>query len=456
LGILVGISGGADSSALLHLLAHFAGEFHYSLGAAYFDHQIRSADERAAELATVRRIAEAAGVSLHVGGAPVREHARAQKRSIEEQARIERYRFLQNAATAVDAEIVAVGHTKDDQAETVLLHVLRGSGIHGLAGMEERQQWPFGDGPTLIRPLLGFRRLETAAYCFASGIATHKDSENESIRYRRNQIRLKLLPVMEEFNPQAVEAIARLAGAAREQLQLLEGFARPHKGELQFRLDDLGAMPRAIRAEAFVTAYTALAGSRRGLTAKHLAAINALVVTTGEHSLNLPGGIEAVHGAETLRFRRSQRRILEKQRIPIPLAIPGSVRFAGWEIETAKIPASAAVPATSVSAVIAADIASIGLTVRQWRAGDRMWPAGMWGHKKLQDLFVDAKVPRSERTSIPVVCVGDEPIWAVGVRVDRRADCRDAELNRVLITAHRLDPEENATIGLARQSNSAR
>jgi tRNA(Ile)-lysidine synthase len=442
---LVGISGGADSSTLLHLLAHCSDEFHYRLSAAYFDHEIRPDGERAAELEAVRRIAATAKVPLRLGGAPVRLHARGENRSLEEQARIERYRFFRAVASEIDAQFVAVGHTKDDQAESILLHTIRGSGIRGLAGMAESQAWPIGEGPTLLRPLLGFRRIETAAYCSVCGIATHTDSENESMRYHRNKVRLQILPAMEEINPRAVEAIARLGEAAREQLQLIDGLDRIQNAPLQLGLGDLGAMPAALRAESLSVAFT---GSRQGLTRKHIAAINDLLETSGEHRLSLPGGVEVIRDDKALRFRPAQ--VSESPNPPappVPLAIPGNIRFAGWEVTTEFVPAFAGVQTVPTAAVIAADVASEGLTVRPWRTGDRIQPAGMIGHKKLQDLFVDLKIPRSERNSVPVVCAGDDPLWVVGVRADGRADCRDSKQDRVLITACKLDRQETATIG---------
>jgi tRNA(Ile)-lysidine synthase len=432
----------------LHLLSQISAERHLRLEAAYFDHEIRSKEERVAELGIVRRIGESLRIPLHTGNAPVATIARSNRRSVEDQARIERYRFLKNVANASACTAVAVGHTADDQAESILMHILRGSGLRGLAGMEERQSWPFGSGPILIRPLLSFRRAETAAYCMAHGITTHCDSENELERYQRNKVRIRILPAMQEVNPRAVEAITRLGESAREQLQFIDGMKINESGLTVFARSTLAAMPAALRSQALIAAHAALAEGRRALTRRHILAINGLLEAYRERQVDLPGNVRAVSEGAMIRFERAKYEDIEPKDSPsLPLEVPGTFYFGDWEITTCEIQPLTHVKIDSTTAVFSREDANKGLKVRGWRRGDRIEPAGMLGRKKLQDLFVDLKVPRRERNAIPVICVEDEPVWVVGVRADERARCADVSLHRILISACKLDGGETATIG---------
>ena len=445
--VLVGVSGGGDSSALLLLTECQSQELGYRCEAAYFDHEIRNSSERAAELQTVQKLTGSLGILLHLGCAPVPANARAQKRSLEEQARLERYAFLGRVAVARGASFVAMGHTADDQAETILLNIIRGSGLRGLTGMAASQPWPYGPGPQLIRPLLGFCRSDTAAYCATRGVVPHEDSQNLSPRYRRNQIRQNLLPLMRQSNPRVVEALIRLGDSAREQLHaVLEIAEVPESDQVTL----LAALPAAIRNELFAEQYAVAAGSRRGLSARHRAALDALIRANGEHSLDLPGGVEARLARGRLTFGPKPKATLEESSAGLaaaPLAIPGSMQFGNWQICSEVLPAGAIREPDKLTAVMDTEDAGEGLTVRAWRAADRMQLTGMKGRKKLQDIFVDAKVPRSERKLLPLLCINGEIVWVAGLRASARAAVRDSRTERIAISARLLDAPGQAAIG---------
>jgi tRNA(Ile)-lysidine synthase len=446
--VLVGLSGGADSSALLLLLEHFSRALGYHCEAAYFDHEIRGTGERATELRAVQRLAEALGVALQLGGAPVAANARLHQRSLEEQARLERYDFLGRVAADHGAAFVAVGHTADDLAETILLNIIRGTGLRGVAGMAPSQPWPYGPGPQLLRPLLGFRHTETVAYCFCRGVVPHEDSENLSPRYRRNQIRLSLMPLMQQLNPRIVDALIRLGGIAEEQLRLLSGLAAEASGSEEANL--LKGLPPSVRNEVLAEGYSGAAGSRRELSARHLSALNALIKTSGEHTLDLPGGVEARLRGGRLTFGSKPAGSGEPRRHNLganPLSVPGSMEFGDWEICSEVIPTGAIREPGRLTAVIMAKDAREELLVRARLAGDRMQPAGMAGHKKLQDIFVDAKIPRSQRTRLPLLCIGEEIVWVPGVGASARATVRDTDTKRIAISARLLDVGNEAGIG---------
>jgi len=449
--VLAAVSGGPDSTALLLLLARFSPVFGYRLEAAHFDHQIQPPAEREAESRTVRSLCSTLQLPVHEGTAPVAELARQNRRSLEEEARLQRYGFLAQTAALSGAGLVAVGHTMDDQAETILLHILRGSGLRGLAGMMADAAWPVGDGPRLIRPLLRLSRSDTQAYCRLRQLEPHIDSSNTSELYTRSRIRHELLPLLRSFNPRIVEALSRLGEAAAcdsaDALRRATARLDPPSEKNEILLSSLRREPPALRSEMLTEAYARQHGDRRGLTARHRAALQTLTDAPGEHAVDLPDGITAYTTAGRLRFRRRQR-VAARSPAPclpeIELRVPGTARFGDWElVAELTVPGVAHAP-TSETLSIAVPEPPARIVIRSRRAGDRMRPAGLRGRKKLQDIFVDAHVPRSRRDQVPVVCVGDEIIWLVGLRRAEGLPLTSETERTVRLTARRLDDTEAA------------
>jgi tRNA(Ile)-lysidine synthetase-like protein len=455
--VIAAISGGPDSTALLLFLSLFSHELNYRCEAAYFDHQIRDQQERGAEMAIVCRLAESLAIPLHLGNAPVPELARARHHSLEEEARTQRYAFLADTARKQGAQYVAVGHTADDQVETILLHLLHGTGLLGLVGMRPRGDWPFGSGPALIRPLLDFTRAETAGYIRSRGVLAHEDSENASPLHTRNRVRHELLPLLESFNPNVRSALLRLGRSAAVQGDLLAQLVAQAQERARVNTSKgsallvsvLRPLPEAVRFELFARAFTAARGSRIGLTSRHFRAVESLLLLTGEHSLDLPSGVRAHLSAGLLRFETlpaTEQRVLQSQQ---ELTAPGEIRFGPWLLRVQLLaPGEVGEPAPMMAVISERDVAA-GLTVRRRRPGDRMQLDGSRGSKKLQDLLVDAKVPRSERDTLPVCCLGAEVIWVPGVRAEARARQRDSSLPRMLVTASRLDDDLSGGLGLS-------
>src|SRR5436309_2670989 len=193
--VLVGVSGGPDSTALLVMLSRLRPKLHMHLTVAHFDHMLRTPREAEDDASFAAAIAGALGVPLVTGAADVRASAHRNHHSVEDTARRLRYAFLGEHVLSSSASCVSVGHTMDDQAETVLLHLIRGSGLDGLAGMRARAPWPFGAGPDLARPLLGLRRRDTERYCRQPGIEPRADPTNELPIASRNRLRHEPLPV---------------------------------------------------------------------------------------------------------------------------------------------------------------------------------------------------------------------------------------------------------------------
>jgi tRNA(Ile)-lysidine synthase len=386
--LVVAVSGGADSTALLLLLADLAPQLGLDLHVANFDHRLRPRAS-AKDAQYVADLAQGHGATIRIGRADTAPKS-------EDEARDLRYAFLRRAAREVGATRIATGHTRDDQAETVLLHATRGSGLAGLAGMRPRRD-------DIVRPLLAIGRAETEAVCREAKITPREDRSNTNPTYARNRIRHRVLPELERINPQARAALARLADAAAAAAAATRGAAEraladatTPDGIALDRLDD------GSRDEALTLAWLTTIG--RPLAAKHRIALARLAATgEGSVSLDLPGG-RAVREYGVLRIERPAPQTLPPGELP--LGEGETVDWAGWTLTLGgpRPPGALAAPAPE----------SGTLTVRSRRPGDRL--AGRL-RIKVQDLFTDAKVPARARAVHPLVATGPNEVWwVVGLR----------------------------------------
>jgi tRNA(Ile)-lysidine synthase len=419
-GVIVGVSGGPDSTALLLILATIAGRRDVALKAAYFDHQLRGTQAAACEREAVATAADRAGVDLVCGGADVRLLARERKVSLEDAARRARYEFLGRAAEAAGAGFVAVGHTLDDQAETVLLHLIRGAGLAGIAAMAPRSGLPLPGFASLalMRPLLEVTRAETTRYCRDAGLSPVDDESNRSPAYLRNRVRSELMPALRQYNPGVSAALGRLAAAARGDLDFLESEAArllaAADGPEGLDRELLRSAPAAVRRHAIRQSVVALLGDAQGFSERHWAALErALAGPTGGR-LDMPRSVVAEVMPARLRLRlgaaSAGRAALEGV---AEISVPGETSIGAWRFAAANQP----LPGASMVAAVDAAGAGPFLTVRSRRAGDRFQPLGLAGTKKLQDFFTDARVPRAERDAIPVFEAGRGIIWVAGHRI---------------------------------------
>ncbi len=276
-GVVVGLSGGPDSTALLLILSRLVAKTGLCLTAAHFDHGLRSRDEADGDLAFAAGLCRAIGVPVAAGRGDVPARVRRRHETTEEAARNLRYRFLGKEAKTRGATAVAVGHTMDDQAETVLLHILRGSGLDGLAAMPPRAPWPFGRGPEIARPLLGLTRRDTERYCRESGIEPRRDPTNDLPIATRNRVRNELMPVLRSFNPRAEEALARLAEAAAGDAAFIADFADAAWRRLTRREGDavlidkeLARLPEAVAMRILLRAYRVVSDGGSEIDSEHL------------------------------------------------------------------------------------------------------------------------------------------------------------------------------------------
>jgi len=408
--VLVAASGGPDSTALLFSLHALAPRERWRLAAGHLDHGLRA--ESAGDAAFVRRQASSLGLPFFDARLDVRALPTSAGRSLEDAARVARRSFLTRAAAEFGADAVALGHNRDDQAETVLLNLARGTGTLGLAGM------PPATG-IFVRPLLGRSRAEILSYLASLGVPWREDPSNRDTAFARNWFRHEVLPALEARMPGARASFAALAAAARADEAALERRTAALLSRLivATRGRDIileaafpAALPPELRGRAVRRLFRELVGSSRGLSRRHVEDVLAL---REDGAVCLPSGIAVRRSGERITFRRleSEPSLTAWE---TALAVPGRTQVppAGVVIEVELAGAPARLRGLGLEEVwLHERFAAARLRVRAWRDGDYIRVAGLGGRKKLQDIFVDAKVPREERSRWPVICEGSDVVW---------------------------------------------
>lgn len=446
--VVVALSGGPDSVALVHILRELERDGELSVaGAAHLNHQLRGADADADEQ-FCRDLSAALGLALEVERIDVRALALEQGRSVEDAARVARYAFLERAADRLGAGVIAVGHSRDDQAETFLLRLIRGSGPRGLAGILPR-------AGRVVRPLLDVTREELREYVAARGIRYRDDATNADVGIPRNRVRHELIPYLQrEFSPGIVDVLAREAAIARadedrlqaEAVDLAASVVLGSRDGARVEVKALMSLPSALAARVARIALSRLA-AERFLGFDHIDAFLEFARNGASGAaLNLPGQ-QAVHRGDRIELRTEPSRREEGTSFEVPLSIPGEVTLSssGWTISAQPLeaPPPGGLRGRGETVAVAVSALTLPLAVRNRRPGDRFKPLGMGGAaKKLQDFLVDRKVGRELRDALPLVVDGaDRIVWVVGQAVGE--DFRVTEPSRgvILLKARRLGGE---------------
>jgi tRNA(Ile)-lysidine synthase len=430
--LLVAVSGGADSMALLYALYRLRGDYDLQLFIAHLDHGIRQ--DTAEDLRVVRDAAAELGLSLIYERRDAPAFARRAKKNLEEAARIVRRDFFLDAAQRVDAEEIALGHTRTDLAETVLLHLLRGAGPGGLRGI-------LALDPPYIRPLINVSREETRRFCREHSIPFHDDPTNQDTRFLRNAVRLELLPQLSRYNPRVEEALSRAAELWAEAEEALEWAAARALAEIRdgevLCLGRLGALPKGVQALVVRTAAAEALGGPQGLTRKHVEGILGLLSRTEAGETVLPGGLRArVEGGHLSFGPKAPAVPFERD---LPLMGEASFPDLGWRFRLSRIPRPLDLqpPSPFVAHVDPAGLAP-PLLIRTRRPGDRLRPLGMIGEKKVKELLMEAKIAASERGSWPLVCDQRGIVWVVGVRISEEHKVPDGAREVLRIEAEKV------------------
>lgn len=434
--VLMAISGGPDSVALTHLLADLAPRIGFRLVAAHFNHRLRGAESDRDERFVIELCARL-GIDLNVGHAARLDPASA---NLEERARDARYEFLEAAADCAGATRIALGHHADDQAETVLFRMLRGTGVAGLAAMAAA-----GPGRR-IRPMLRLARKEILAYLRSIGAEFVTDSSNLSLGPARNRIRLELMPALERLSTGGVAR--RLAALAGEMRELDDFISELACAELAARLDSSGRlaltgfarMPRALRSALIRAFIAARIGDLRRLTRAHIEAVEAICLADAPGArADLPGRWRAAREYGFLVVTRAALSHVEPFSRCLARVGMTEVPEAGFIFASRIAEVRAMAPHDEWEACFDAEEAAGGLTVRSFNRGDRVSPIGMAGSRKLQDVFVDRKLGRAMRAAYPIVTIGGAIAWVPGILRGRVALVREGIGEVLLVRARRVD-----------------
>ena len=421
--VIVAVSGGPDSVCLLHVLHELKAELHIHLVVAHFDHGLRPAEDES-ETAFVRGLAESLNLPFETAkGHLLAKRARGSK---EEVARTARYSFLEKVRKKHKARKIALGHNLNDQAETIVMRLLRGSGPSGLTGIP-----PCRDG-SIFRPLIEIERTEIENCLKAKKLASVTDSSNLKTDYLRNKIRLELMPLLEQHQPQLVHLLGQTAEILRDEDDYLERIAeawlkkevtRNPDNAFQLSTASFLALPVALRRRVIRNVIGKAKKDLRRISWDHIEAIQRLAQSEKpQAALNLPGRLTVKRTYDHLIFSAS----VKGNPRPFHYTLDGPGTYDLKEIgrsisvEETKNRKGLRFRGSARTAFLDAGKLRFPLTLRTFKPGDRFIPFGMEGHKKLKDFFVDLKVPMEQRHSTPILCCDDTPVWVCGFRIDDR------------------------------------
>lgn len=454
--VLVGVSGGADSLALLYALHALRDELSLFLRVAHLNHLLRPEADR--EASFVQEIARSLDLPFSLGREDVSRYRQEKKLSLEMAARELRYRFFECEAARHGCNKIALGHTADDQAETVLMRLMRGAGPRGLAGIP-----PIREG-RYIRPLIEVSRREVEAFLAGQGRHYILDPSNANLRYLRNKVRLDLIPRLEkEYNPRIRENLVSLADVLRQEDAFLEEHCQGLLAELsQEKTEDgltlalniarLWDLPLALRRRVLRAGIQkARGGDLRAVSRRQLEAVLGLLEgkETGRR-YHLPGLVVQRGYQELLLFCPKQKEGV--RRVPSvqgneTLPVPGLkvVTPLGWAFRTTLIDRKEvdlqAVWLNRWVALLDHRKVPVPLQVRTRAPGDRFHPLGGTGSQKLKQFFIDHHVPREERDRIPLLVSENEVLWIVGMRISDRAKVTDGTQEVLEIVASHFTPK---------------
>jgi tRNA(Ile)-lysidine synthase len=450
--LVVAVSGGADSLALLHLLTHSSLHPQKNIVAAHLDHALRPSS--AAEAEQVAQWATGWGVSCRLGRVEVGALAAGAGLSLEAAARQARYQFLAGVAAAEGASAVLTGHTADDQAETVLMRLIRGTGVMGLGAMRPVSPLPGGPGLTLLRPLLTTSRAEILKYCRAHDLQPIEDESNADPAFFRNRIRHELLPYLATFNPQIKERLRSLAAIVAADRELLEGLAakvwptlRPGSGPGWLALDRPAwlELPLSQRRATLQRALAELAatGEEIGFLTLEQARQVAERGQTGAES-HLPAALLLTVGYGRLYLSAGPLPLDQWPQLPAaeayPLVVPGHLPLAaGWRLEARAVTDVGPLAITANEDPLQAflDASAAPLTVRPRNAGERFQPLGMAGASAaLKEVMINRKIPAAARPLWPIVATPDHLAWLAGHTLDERVRVMPATSQLIHLRLH--------------------
>jgi len=447
--VVVGVSGGSDSLGLLQILTELE-DFRLKLIAAHLNHRIRG-EESNRDAEHVRKFARCLGLPFELREIDVIEFKTNTNLSLEEAARELRYRFLREVLSKYNADKIATAHTLDDQAETVLMRFIRGSGLLGLSGIP-----PVNDN--IIRPLIEVIKSDVEDYLRSKGIEWMVDSSNEERVFLRNRIRSELIPHLITYNPNIKETLARTGYIAGVEEDYIRNHAKKLFDKLFFSLRDealvgkrayYNALSEAMKYGLLRLAVEKLKGDLRGISLDHIVSIDELLDSSepsGE--LHLPGEIVIAKGHGL--FMLTKKSLL-RRRFNYSVDRTGLHKFPHAEFDI-QLKKADSLKSDKFLACFDSTSVEFPIEVRNFTKGDSFMPYGMNEFKKLKNYFIDEKVPRFLRYEIPIFLCKGEIMWIGGMRVDERFKVRDRR--KKVLTIRLIEPNfeklqaaENSQVG---------
>lgn len=443
--ILVALSGGADSTALLNSLLELKEEFNLELSIAHLDHGLRGKESKK-DASFVRSKARELGLRASIDKREVNRVVDGENLSLEEAAREVRYEFLSEIADEQGVDYVALGHNRNDQAETVLMNIIRGAGLRGLGGMQEVKG-------RYIRPLLNLKRDEIKNYIEARGLDYRRDKTNKNTDFLRNRIRHELIPELEDnYNPKVVENLTRMAELAKEAHSFIEDRADDVSRDIRitkkidgtcFDRAKFSALNTYLQKAVIRKLISKVKGDLQDVTSTHVDnVISKIEDEPARTLLSLPEVTFTLNretacfvrefnpeGQEKFRYEIQPGETLEVEEVSITINL--ELVSKSEELNPEKYLSD------SLTEFVDWGKVEQPIIVRNRTEGDRFKPLGMRGEKKLKDFFIDEKVPFKERDKVPLVCDKEGIIWVVGHRIDERYKLDDSTEKGLLIKARK-------------------
>lgn len=440
--VVIGISGGADSVALVHVLLSLQQKYKLTLYLAHLNHLLRKEAEKEAEF--VKKLAKSINLPVVIEEINLFQD-KSKNFSIQQKARKIRYEFLTKVAKKLNANKIALAHHQDDNIETILMWLIRGCGGEGIKGIPPVRK--INETLYIIRPFIKITKKEIEDYIKTNKLSFKLDSSNLKTAYFRNKIRLELLPKLQDYNPNIKEALHRLSILWQEDNVYLHLLAIEAKNKVLLEKDKIDLkkfsnLHQPLQSRILRQIIEEVKGSLQGITFSHIEAILNLIKNgPAQGRLNLPANIIVEKEYDILSIYEGERKkeVKKGEGKYVPIRLPGMTKIDGLKIQTQIVKKNTistlhSLPYTSTNACLDYDKVELPLLLRHRKKGDRFHPYGMKGSKKIKDFFVDLKIPNKIRDKIFLLEDKKGIIWVVGYRIDERVRITDATKNVLLIS----------------------
>lgn len=448
--VLAAVSGGADSVCLFHILYRLEQELGFTLTVAHLNHGLREA--AAADEEFVKQFCKLHGVPCYSKTEDVRRYAEEKGRTLEEAGRELRYRFFHETAKNIGAACIVTAHNQNDNAETVLLNLLRGTGIDGLCGI------PYVRDDKVMRPLLTVSRTEIEAYCEENELVYRTDESNADNSFTRNRVRNELIPFLQErFNPSIIEGLTAMTESISEDAEFLDSYARrlferldspmPKRTPVMLHMESLALVQPSVQVRLIRLALQKANASCGEIGKKHLSAVLALLDKQTGSGVDLPGGMRAEVRYGWLVFERKEKFVKKnvdfskKNRFCIAVEEEKdyNIEVTGKKFTFSVLDIEKAPKGEQVTLLDYDMVAHLPLYLRSRQAGDKLAVYGDGRRKTVKSLLIDQKIPREEREKLPLLCSGDEVLAIPGIRVGEPYRVRQNTKRALVIISEKID-----------------